>query len=182
MSKSLWGMAIVARRAGCSSDEGPTFALPFCTGSGARLNWRWDRATSSIPLSRATRRCSSESTVRRWNTCSFLFRRAPPRTIPATHATRSDRRRRPCRSHRRCHDTLATSPAEEFHLFLRRAERDRVYPVPPQPNLAPQAQPSAPGAAGCRYPHARRLGHHPVVQGLRRPQMRQRADRAGRPH
>src|SRR5437879_9763664 len=36
------------------------------------------------------------------------------------------------------------SPAEEFHLFLRRAERDRVYPVPPQPNVAPQAQPAPP--------------------------------------
>src|SRR2546422_6734749 len=39
MSKSLWGMGLsLLVAAGCSSDEGPTFALPFCTGSGARLN------------------------------------------------------------------------------------------------------------------------------------------------
>src|SRR5207247_11088280 len=36
------------------------------------------------------------------------------------------------------------SPAGACHLFFRRAERDRAYPVPPQPNLAPQAQPAPP--------------------------------------
>ena len=38
MSKSLWGMGLSLLVAAACSDEGPTLALPFCTGSGAQLN------------------------------------------------------------------------------------------------------------------------------------------------
>jgi hypothetical protein len=34
------------------------------------------------------------------------------------------------------------SPAEQFHLFLRQAERSRVYPVPPQPQRPTGLQPA----------------------------------------
>src|SRR5207244_13476455 len=33
---------------------------------------------------------------------------------------------------------------ERFRLCIRRAHRHRVYPLPPQPNLAPQTQPAPP--------------------------------------
>src|SRR5438093_219060 len=38
MSRSLWGMGLSLLVATGCSNEGPTLALPFCTGSGAQLN------------------------------------------------------------------------------------------------------------------------------------------------
>src|SRR3989442_14585428 len=50
MSKSLWGMGLSLLVAAGCSDEGPTLARPFCTGSGARLNLAVGSCTVVDPL------------------------------------------------------------------------------------------------------------------------------------
>src|SRR5947209_9886559 len=51
----------------------------------------------------------------------------------------------------------ALGPAEQFHLFLRQAERNRTYPLPQRPQLAPGAPPAAPAAAQASPPPRRPL-------------------------
>ena len=51
----------------------------------------------------------------------------------------------------------ALGPAEQFHLFLRQAERNRTYPLPQRPQLAPGAPPTAPAAAQASPPPRRPL-------------------------
>jgi len=146
MSKSLWGMGLSLLVAAGCSDEGPTLARPFCTGSGAQLNLAVGSCTVVDPL------VTGDSAVFRANTTGsqmeyvlvpfsasttpddsgdFLLQGASATAAPVAPTVAAMTR-------------SPASPAEEFHLFLRRAERDRAYPVPPQPNLAPQAQPAPP--------------------------------------
>jgi hypothetical protein len=47
------------------------------------------------------------------------------------------------------------SPAEQFHLFLRQAERSRAYPAPPQPQRPGAVQPAAQAAAQASPPPRR---------------------------
>jgi len=49
----------------------------------------------------------------------------------------------------------AVSPAEQFHLFLRQAERSRVYPAPPQAPRPTGAQPTVPAVAQALPPPRR---------------------------
>src|SRR2546430_8844064 len=146
MSKSLWGMGLsLLVAAGCSSDEGPTFALPFCTGSGARLNLAVGSCNVVDPL------VTGDSAVFPANTTGsqmeyvlvpfsasttpddsgdFMLQGAIAAAAPVAPAVAAMTR-------------SPASPPEEFHLFLRRAERDRFDPLP-QSSLAPQAQPAPP--------------------------------------
>src|SRR5256712_7279555 len=145
MSKSLWGMGLSLLVAAGCSDEGPTLALRFCTGSGAQLSLAVGSCSVVDPL------VTGDSAVFPANTTGsqmeyvlvpfsastapddsgdFMLQGASAAAAPVAPTVAAMTR-------------SPASPAEEFHLFLRRAERDRVYPVP-QSDLAPQAQPAPP--------------------------------------
>src|SRR2546422_495442 len=134
MSKSLWGMGLSLLVAAGCSDEGPTLARPFCTGGGAQLNLAVGSCSVVDPL------VTGDSAVFPANTTGsqmeyvlvpfsasatpddsgdFMLQGASAAAAPVAPTVAAMTR-------------SPASPAEEFHLFLRRAERDRVYPVPPR--------------------------------------------------
>src|SRR3989442_13437985 len=49
----------------------------------------------------------------------------------------------------------ALGPPEQFHLFLRQAERSRTYPLPQLPQRAPDTRPAPPAAAQAPPPPSR---------------------------
>src|SRR2546428_3408249 len=147
MSKSLWGMGLsLLVAAGCSSDEGTTFVLPFCTGSGARLNLAVGSCNVVDPLVTGDWAFSpANPTGSQLEYVLVLFSASPTPADPGASLLQgASAAAAPVAPTVAAMTRSPASPAEEFHLFLRRAERDRVYPMPPQPNPTPQAQPAPP--------------------------------------
>src|SRR5256884_7189828 len=145
MSKSLWGMGLSLLVAAACSDEGPTLALPFCTGSGAQLNLAVGSCAVVDPL------VTGDSAVVPANTTGSQMEYV---LVPFSASTTPDdsgdfmlqganAAAAPVAPTVAAMTRSPASRAEESRRFLRRAERDRVYPVP-QSNLAPQAQPARP--------------------------------------